>query len=876
MSNAPRTRWGPVRSLLCLAPLFVLAPYYAYRQHYALPEPITELINPSTSLPQISEAQILAHAKYLSEDIGYRTVGTAEHALGDAWMVAQAEKVRAQCDDAVRAVPGRKLECEVWHQRGSGHHRFDMMGRRLYKTYVDLTNIVVRLSDGTDAGKEHAVLVNSHLDSTLPSPGAADDALPVGVMLECIRVLVGTPTWEPKHAIVFLFNNAEESLQDASQLFSTQHPIAHTYACYISLCPPCALLLTVSCDAAAGTTGPELLFQATSEQMIKAYSKVPRPYGSVIANEIFTSGIILSDTDFRQFELYLNVTGLDMAIVGNSYLYHMRKDLVENIEPGVAQHMAENTLALLHHLTSSESPLPELASAGYSKPQTVFFQYFGMFLVYSFTTAKIMYATSFILALIATRVTYVDPSPALKKGTSFVGEQARGFLVVTGSFVGAAVGANVVAFLMDTVLGRSLSWFSSIFACIFLYGPAALTGALASQLLFGRIREKTAFTSIAVLQTFIAVLTQMFNIGSGGALFLSSAPLVPAMLLNSMLTNPGDDISLWAYALGQISPLVTGTMLSCAVLDVFVPLTGRIGEEAPAEYMIANIVAVNGAYIVPLVIPFVHRFSHRILVRAVILLSMVTGISMAFFAMRSPFDDMHQKRLFVIHMENITSQEQHLHVAAADAAPRFHDLAVSIAKEFSIPGVTSETQVMDDWNSDWDTMYPFSAFLTPYKFDLPLRAEHQDIPLKHDLTISAVNSTVDAAAGTRTFTLIVTHPGIIWTAIAFDAHVIKWGLDDNPPDEHARHHIKEASFYGVDQWSVDLVTKLAPGDETGEVKVNYVGIHEKAMWPGKRAEKEQGGRAMKLFEEMDTWLEKETKGSVDAMFLGCVGGVDVV
>ena len=28
---------------------------------------------------------------------------------------------------------------------------------------------------------------------------------------------------------------------------------------------------------------------------------------------------------------------LQMAIVSNSYLYHMRKDLVENVEPGVAQ-----------------------------------------------------------------------------------------------------------------------------------------------------------------------------------------------------------------------------------------------------------------------------------------------------------------------------------------------------------------------------------------------------------------------------------------------------------------------------------------------------------------------------------------------------------
>jgi len=78
-----------------------------------------------------------------------------------------------------------------------------MMGKRLYKTYVNVTNIVVRISDGTPESKAHSVLVNAHLDSTLPSPGAADDALSVGVMLECMRVLVHTDSWEPKHAIVF-------------------------------------------------------------------------------------------------------------------------------------------------------------------------------------------------------------------------------------------------------------------------------------------------------------------------------------------------------------------------------------------------------------------------------------------------------------------------------------------------------------------------------------------------------------------------------------------------------------------------------------------------------------------------------------------------
>jgi hypothetical protein len=109
--------------------------------------------------------------------------------------------------------------------------------------------------------------------------------------------------------------------------------------------------------------------------------------------------------------------------------------------------------------------------------------------------------------------------------------------------------------------------------------------------------------------------------------------------------------------------------------------------------------------------------------------------------------------------------------------------------------------------------------------------------------------------------------------IAFDAHVLKWTLDDSPPDEFARHHIKEASFYGEDTWSVDLTLKLPL---TGLLKVDYIGIGEKRMWPAKKSEKAGGGRAMILFEEFDRYLEKTTGGTVDALLLGCVGGETLI
>jgi Zn-dependent M28 family amino/carboxypeptidase len=79
-------------------------------------------------------------------------------------------------------------------------------------------------------------------------------------------------------------------------------------------------LIKANIDQAAGTTGRELLFQATSEEMVEAYSHVPRPFGTIFANDIFNSGVLLSDTDFRQFEEYLDVPGLDVNSPPSLYL----------------------------------------------------------------------------------------------------------------------------------------------------------------------------------------------------------------------------------------------------------------------------------------------------------------------------------------------------------------------------------------------------------------------------------------------------------------------------------------------------------------------------------------------------------------------------
>jgi len=48
------------------------------------------------------------------------------------------------------------------------------------------------------------------------------------------------------------------------------------------------------------------------------------------------------------------------------------------------------------------------------------------------------------------------------------------------------------------------------------------------------------------------------------------------------------------------------------------------------------------------------------------------------------------------------------------------------------------------------------------------------------------------------------------------------------------------------------------------------------VWPAKKAVKAYGGASMELFEELDKWLDEKTGGTVDALLMGCVGGVMVI
>ena len=97
-----------------------------------------------------------------------------------------------------------------------------------------------------------------------------------------------------------------------------------------------------------------------------------------ICIQVFDSGLIPSDTDFRIFRDYGNIPGLDIAYISNGYVYHTPADAPDMIPPGCVQRGGDNILAVVEAITSS----PYLTEPGeYRHGKLIYFDVLGHFVI---------------------------------------------------------------------------------------------------------------------------------------------------------------------------------------------------------------------------------------------------------------------------------------------------------------------------------------------------------------------------------------------------------------------------------------------------------------------------------------------------------------
>ncbi|GAA5907624.1 hypothetical protein JCM6882_004426, partial [Rhodosporidiobolus microsporus] len=616
--------------------------------------------------------------------------------------------------------------------------------------------------------------------------------------------------------------------------------------------------------------------------------------------------------------------------------YHTALDVPSAIQPGVIQHMGLNTLALLNYFTS---PLTTLGNSptGAATPnlphsapgETVFFSALGgrVFVVYSRAQATVLYGI--LAALVAVVVTDRVDWRTEKKA------YALGTFGVVASLVAALVGANAAAAVLSGLMGKGMSWFRNETYPLLVFGPPALLSILLTQylLLSNRLRsplatlardaeessrlEHASLVGLVVYYTLALLAGHAAGVGSSYLFAVGAAGSLLALVVNDYVLYPGrkgaeKKVHLATYVVGQALPLLLGVEGIIGFLDLFVPLTGRFGADAPVDHIIASLVSAVGYLTVPMLLPFCHRYGASFTARFALLLTFVTAGTLGWFSRPSwgPYDAAHPKRLLVLHMENSSTSppEFHLHVATTDSQP-FADLVTRATAGLTASAdAVPEPTVADDLSVDWDLIYPISQLLTTYKVALPPAETSYLSPWTDTFTLTAAKSSLNSVKQTRHVDLVLDHPGVIWPVISFNADVVEWDLPALPErGSHVRHHVKSVASYGVTRFTLSMTVQLTPeefgaalredqrrkgqredasaeDEKLARIRIDYSGLDVHGMYPASAhsddpveqlardaARREKVG--MRFFEQFSERLNDEP---VDAMLLSAVAGVAYV
>lgn len=213
---------------------------------------------------------------------------------------------------------------------------------------AQVVNVLTRL-EGTDP--TGTLVLMSHYDSVQISPGAADDAAGVAVLLETVRALRAGP--RPRNDVLFLFTDGEEVGRDGAAAFLSRHQWASDVELVLNF-------------EARGASGPSILFETgpVDADLMRTVGRVaPRPLAYSYSADVYRR--LPNDTDFTPFRRS-GIAGFNFAFIGDSAAYHSALDTPERLDPASLQHHGTWALALARHFADADlGRLPERGGAVY-------------------------------------------------------------------------------------------------------------------------------------------------------------------------------------------------------------------------------------------------------------------------------------------------------------------------------------------------------------------------------------------------------------------------------------------------------------------------------------------------------------------------------
>lgn len=526
--------------------------------------------------------------------IGPRTAGSYENE------VLAVKVITTEIYNIVKgAHPNHVVEVDV--QKASGAFNLEFLDG-MTNVYQDVQNIVVKV--GSKINSPHSLLINCHFDSVVDSPGASDDGAGCAVMLEILRVLVHSDKIL-RHNIILLFNGGEENFMPASHGFITQHKWAKEVRAFINL-------------EACGAGGREVLFQAgpNNPWILETYSEeVPYPYASSLAQEIFQSGVVPGDTDYRIFRDFGNVSGLDFAWSSNGYVYHTKFDSIQQVPLGSLQRTGDNILALAKAMAQGH----QLSNIDYYRPgNLVFFDFLGAFVIrWPMAVADVI---NILAVIVSAYCIYANAKQAKIYDNVKFKLYTRKLLKCMGVILLSWLLCVLFGLLTATCLnglGRTMSWYARPYWAFLLYVIPTLVISLVTILLHAKYYNKDlelspwtvfqlyydAYQAIWTIVLFIGVILRIRSsfIALTWVFFSSLGSILKSRLFGRW---PGSKwLLLHIFMVGL--PFVQNFYLIIGAMYLFIPVMGRAGSGSHAEYVIAVMIAVIFAKLFSFAIPLI-------------------------------------------------------------------------------------------------------------------------------------------------------------------------------------------------------------------------------------------------------------------------------
>ncbi len=456
-------------------------------------------------------------------------------------------------------------------------------------------NVLARLPG---AGPGPAVLLLCHYDSVPAGPGASDDGMGMGSLLEVARALrAGPPLPRP---VLLLFTDAEEAGLLGARAFVRDDPARHEVGVVVNV-------------ESRGTSGPSVMFETSrgNAWLVRALAaSLPRPVCSSLFPTIYE--VLPNDTDLTAFlsEGDVAYPAVNFGNVVDVDHYHTPRDDLAHLSRETLQHHGDNAL----QLTRALAGLPLDALRG-SQERLVYFDLLGLVVVRwpePWTLALALLA----LGLVAAAVVVEVRGGRLRAAAIGRGLLAWALALIAAVVAGLALPSGLTALAASAspwaaspVAGQAGAWavaLTSVGAVGAWLAPRAGAGglwagvwlpwSLAAGALAAPLPGAAFLFVVPAGVAGAAGLLAALRPGVAGLRALALlAPLVAAALLWLPVVRGLD----WAVGLMQKTPVVVAATLLAGALLPLLPGAARARLALPAASAGVGLLALGCVLVGP-------------------------------------------------------------------------------------------------------------------------------------------------------------------------------------------------------------------------------------------------------------------------------------